>query len=58
MTSESIKRMKKAMIAKATKGYTLTQIKQIISEVLKIDDPITSNFKQFIQEKAEELKKN
>ncbi len=43
------------MIARATKGYTLTQIKQIISEVLKIDDEMTNNFKKFIIEKAKEL---
>ncbi len=55
MTSESIRKMRKAMIARATKGYTLTQIKQIISEVLKIDDEMTNNFKKFIIEKAKEL---
>lgn len=55
MTSESIKKMKKAMIARATKGYTLTQIKQIISEILRIDDEITYDFKQFIIKKAKEL---
>lgn len=57
MTSESIKQMKKSMIKNATKGFSLNQIKTIITELLGIDSEITNEFKEWLLQKATELNK-